>query len=166
MTRERASTSNDADEVKEALLLIERARLPHPSGPLLSPFVVEALNPQLAAEYILRICRHSHDQQADLRSLVSDWSYVVESSTVRLPPCLALPHPWLMTDSKFQSTHVFHQSPTPPPKLPSRTVMVASAALLAKSAIFGIRSLLFPFFQSPPTGPKMKCVHPSKRTLA
>jgi hypothetical protein len=71
----------DDDDVKEALLLIESAKLPHPSGQLLSSFVIEALNPRLAAQYVLQTCRSDHNRQADLLLIVSDWSYLVESST-------------------------------------------------------------------------------------
>ena len=85
-----ASVFND-DAVTEALALIESARLPHPSGPLLSSFVSEALNPRLAAQYILKTCRSGHDQQTDLLLLVSDWSYLVEASTSLI--CRTLSYP-------------------------------------------------------------------------
>ncbi|KAH8597551.1 hypothetical protein B0O99DRAFT_617672 [Bisporella sp. PMI_857] len=74
------SIFND-DKVKEALSLIEAARLPHPSSPLLSSFVIEALNPRLAAEYVLKTCRSGRNQEVDLLSFVSDWSYLVEGIT-------------------------------------------------------------------------------------
>ncbi|RDL39402.1 uncharacterized protein BP5553_03742 [Venustampulla echinocandica] len=78
--------------VKEALLLIENAGLPHPSGPLLSSFVVEALSPPLAAQYLLPACQSGYNQQADLLQIVSDWSYIVESiSTHGCPPPLLDP---------------------------------------------------------------------------
>ncbi|KAM5386754.1 hypothetical protein ACJZ2D_000047 [Fusarium nematophilum] len=68
--------------VQEVLSLIQNEPgLPHPSGPLLESFVSEALRPQLAAAYILRVCRSSSDQKAELLALVSDWTYIVESIT-------------------------------------------------------------------------------------
>ncbi|CZR65735.1 uncharacterized protein PAC_15635 [Phialocephala subalpina] len=47
-----ASIFND-DDVKKALSLIQSAKLPHPSGPLLSSFIIEALYPRLAAHYLV-----------------------------------------------------------------------------------------------------------------
>jgi hypothetical protein len=76
------SIFNDRD-VQEALSLIENSKLPHPSGPLLSSFIFEALNPRLAAQYILQTCLSDRTRKADLLSLASDWTYLVESS---LPP--------------------------------------------------------------------------------
>ncbi|KAK6865799.1 hypothetical protein PG995_002327 [Apiospora arundinis] len=70
---------NSQGAVQEALAFIEDARLPHPSGPLLSSFVTEALNPTLAAGHVIRTCHAAGDQYASLLSLVSDWTYVVES---------------------------------------------------------------------------------------
>ncbi|TVY35184.1 hypothetical protein LOCC1_G008040 [Lachnellula occidentalis] len=69
-----------ADDVKEALSLIESARLPHPSGLLLSSFVTESLNPRLAAQYVLKACRSGRSQQTELLSIVSDWSYLIEAT--------------------------------------------------------------------------------------
>lgn len=70
------------DMVKQARSLIESARLPHPSGPLLDAFITEALDPRLAAQYVLQTCRRpGHEENAELLLLVSDWSYIVGSST-------------------------------------------------------------------------------------
>lgn len=44
------------DVVNEAFSLIEDAELPHPSEPLLSSFVLDSLNPRLAADFILKTC--------------------------------------------------------------------------------------------------------------
>jgi len=74
-----ASILRHAD-VRDALSLIEGARLPHPSGPLLSSFIVEALDPPLAARYILQTSQSGGGQEADLYQIVSDWSYLVQSS--------------------------------------------------------------------------------------
>ncbi|KUJ15474.1 kinase-like protein [Mollisia scopiformis] len=73
-----ASFMNDKD-VKEALSLIEGAKLPHPSDPLLSSFIIEALDPRLAARYVLRTTQSGENQQVGLLRLVSDWTYLVES---------------------------------------------------------------------------------------
>jgi hypothetical protein len=67
--------------VKEALSLIENARLPHPMGSLLSCFIVDALNPRLAAGQVLQGCEGSQDLEADLLLFVHDWIYIVESGT-------------------------------------------------------------------------------------
>ena len=80
----------NGNDVNEALSLIEGAKLPHPSGPLLSCFIIEALNPRLAAQYVLQICRPGHNQQTCLLQIVSDWSYLVESSMS--PACRTLSH--------------------------------------------------------------------------
>lgn len=85
-----ASIVNDDDDVKVALSLIESAKLPHPSGPLLSSFIIEALNPRFAAQYVLQTCRPGHSQQTCLLQIVSDWSYLVESSMS--PACCILSH--------------------------------------------------------------------------
>ena len=94
-------SANFKQVVKEALSLIESAGLPHPSSLLLSSFIIEALDPPLAAQYVLPTCRSGDDEEADLFSIVSDWSYIVESSTS--PTCtLAFPSlPSLMTDQYF-----------------------------------------------------------------
>jgi hypothetical protein len=68
------------DEIRNALSLIESARLPHPSGLLLASFVQEALNPLVAARYVQK-----RIQGGEIRSLVSDWIYIVESSEYILP---------------------------------------------------------------------------------
>ncbi|KAK4446309.1 kinase-like domain-containing protein [Podospora aff. communis PSN243] len=66
------------DEVHTVLALIEGAGLVHPSGPLLSAFVTEALNPLLAARYAkARLLR------GEGSSLVADWSYIIESITIK-----------------------------------------------------------------------------------
>lgn len=73
----------DDKSIKEARSLIADTRLPHPSNPFPDAFVTEALNPQFAAEYILRKCRRSdvESRKADLFQFVSDWTYIVESSS-------------------------------------------------------------------------------------
>ncbi|KAI0007108.1 kinase-like domain-containing protein [Xylariaceae sp. FL0662B] len=66
-------------EVKRAMSLIDGAKLPYPLGPLLQCFVMEALDPRLAARYILEICNSSHDKHADLLAAASHWRHIVES---------------------------------------------------------------------------------------
>ena len=65
--------------IQETLSLIEQARLPHPSGPLLAAFVTEALQPLTAANFVKLRCRDAADERAALQSLVSDWTYIVEA---------------------------------------------------------------------------------------
>ncbi|KAK0721768.1 hypothetical protein B0T26DRAFT_739204 [Lasiosphaeria miniovina] len=56
--------------------LIEKLRLPHSSGRFLSAFVENALSPVSAARYV-----KGRLALGDARSLVSDWSYIVECIT-------------------------------------------------------------------------------------
>ena len=64
----------DREEVQRALSLIEDLDLPHPTGPLISLFVTEALHPVLAARYVI-----NRLSTGKARSLVADWIYIVES---------------------------------------------------------------------------------------
>ncbi|EAQ87712.1 hypothetical protein CHGG_04331 [Chaetomium globosum CBS 148.51] len=66
----------DREEVQRALSLIEDLDLPHPTGPLISLFVTEALHPVLAARYVI-----NRLSTGKARSLVADWIYIVESVT-------------------------------------------------------------------------------------
>lgn len=77
---------------QEALELIDNASLPHPSACLLGAFVYDALNPDAAANYILKACHGNADSQAVLHALVSDWKYIVDSClfSSRLSPSLLL----------------------------------------------------------------------------
>ncbi|TVY37481.1 hypothetical protein LSUB1_G004491 [Lachnellula subtilissima] len=75
-----ASILND-DDVKAALALIEGARLSHPSGPLLSCFILDALNPRLAAQYVLQASRSGHNPKTNLLAVLSDWSHLVKAIT-------------------------------------------------------------------------------------
>jgi len=78
--------SSPQDEVRITLSLIEDARLPHPSGALLSSFVKEALNPLVAARYVQDVI-----QAGKISSLVSRWVYIVEASEC-IPLCYL--HGW------------------------------------------------------------------------
>ncbi|KAH9897349.1 hypothetical protein F4778DRAFT_743228 [Xylariomycetidae sp. FL2044] len=74
---------NYSREVDLCLSRIHELRLPHPSIPLLRSFVLEALNPPVAAAYVDD--RLSKDEAVPL---VSDWTYIVTSMTQngRPPP--------------------------------------------------------------------------------
>lgn len=77
------------DEVQNALSLVDGAGLPYPSGPLLESFITEALNPVLAARYV-----KGRLASGEGSSLVSDWSYIIESSKFTAPASfLSLPFP-------------------------------------------------------------------------
>lgn len=67
-------------KVNEISSLIESTKLPHPSGALLSSFVTEALNPRLAAEFVLARCQagHGNERRTQLLSLVDNWIYIVQ----------------------------------------------------------------------------------------
>ncbi|KAG8428737.1 hypothetical protein J3459_002474 [Metarhizium acridum] len=62
--------------IQDALSLVGDLPLPHPASALLSSFVLEARNPEVAAEYVQR---QIADGQAHL--LVSDWISIVNSIT-------------------------------------------------------------------------------------
>lgn len=67
------------DEVDSVLSLIADAKLPHPSGPLLQFFILEALDPRLPARYILERCRPDDNRHVDLLEIVSSWKYIIAS---------------------------------------------------------------------------------------
>lgn len=66
-------------EVETALYLISEAKLAHPLGPLLQCFVIDALDPRLAARFILQRCQGDQSPKDLLLRIVSDWKYIVES---------------------------------------------------------------------------------------
>lgn len=70
----------DREEVQQTLSLIEDLDLPHPTGPLLSLFVTEALHPNLAARYV-----NHRLSTGKARSLVADWIYIIESGEYLSP---------------------------------------------------------------------------------
>lgn len=78
--------------VTQAIDLIDEAKLPHPFGPLISRFVLDALNRRLAAEYFLKRCHDASNLGTGLFDLVTDWKYIVESREL----LILVPHyPWL-----------------------------------------------------------------------
>ncbi|KAF5556464.1 kinase [Fusarium phyllophilum] len=66
---------------EEAFSVIESEDLPHPLGKLLSSFITNALNPAIAATHVLNHCRSGQQRKADLHTLISDWTFIVESIT-------------------------------------------------------------------------------------
>jgi hypothetical protein len=93
------------NDVMTALSLIEGVRLPHPYGPLLSAFIEEALNPVAAARYVRNIIG-----AGEIHSLLSDWTYVIESSNH--PPHFPGVQPADET-SKSQTALVLHHRRMP-----------------------------------------------------
>ncbi|CAI6067189.1 unnamed protein product [Clonostachys chloroleuca] len=71
-------------EVRKAVSLVGAQNLSHPSEALLIDFVKEALNPQLAANYLIdRLEQH----QQPASELASHWQFVIESLTRgKVPP--------------------------------------------------------------------------------
>ena len=63
------------EDVETVLAQLENVDLPHPSGPLLSSFVTEAVDPTSAARYV-----STRMLAGETRSAVSDWAFIVESS--------------------------------------------------------------------------------------
>lgn len=63
------------DTVNTALSLIDAITLPHPAGALLASFVKDALNPNLAAQYVT-----NRLSSGVAESLVHDWIYIILSS--------------------------------------------------------------------------------------
>lgn len=57
-----AAVPNSQDVVGEAMGLIDGAGLPHPMVQIVASFVLEALNPQVAANYVIGKCREAGDQ--------------------------------------------------------------------------------------------------------
>ncbi|KAK8139932.1 hypothetical protein PG984_001055 [Apiospora sp. TS-2023a] len=104
------------DCVLDALEPIENARLSHPSGPLLSRFVTEALSPALAAKIILGMCHGGFDQKGNLLSLVSDWAYIVESCYLWDPLVVVpiLPVPFGLADPELRISNMLGAFFTPP----------------------------------------------------
>lgn len=69
----------DSPEVREALKLIDNLRLPHLDSRLLSSYINEALDPDLAASYVTENLR-----VGDAHSLLANWTYIVEASMYSL----------------------------------------------------------------------------------
>ncbi|KAF5668363.1 kinase-like domain-containing protein [Fusarium heterosporum] len=68
--------------VEQALCLIRDERdLPHPLGPLLECFIAKALQPQIAAAHVLRLCRSDAPRKDILARLALDWAFAVEAFT-------------------------------------------------------------------------------------
>lgn len=65
---------------QEALSVIQSEYLPHPLGKFLHSFIANALNPASAATHVLSHCRPGQQRKADLLALISDWTFIVESS--------------------------------------------------------------------------------------
>lgn len=64
-------------DVHKALDLVDRVPLEHPASALLRAYILEAVQPQAAADYVQR--RLSADGYAG--SLVADWTYVIDSGS-------------------------------------------------------------------------------------
>ncbi|TXC02446.1 hypothetical protein FocTR4_00015526 [Fusarium oxysporum f. sp. cubense] len=70
------------ETVDKALSLIrDEPCLPHPLGKLLSSFITQAVDPPLAAAHVLSYCHSGQHREAELRALVSDWTFIIESIT-------------------------------------------------------------------------------------
>ncbi|KAG9496254.1 hypothetical protein J7337_012838 [Fusarium musae] len=70
------------ETVDKALCLIQdEPCLPHPLGKLLSSFITQALHPPVAAAHVLSYCHPGQHREAELRALVSDWTFIIESIT-------------------------------------------------------------------------------------
>lgn len=74
-----------SNNVRDVLALIEHMRLPHPGEPLLSSFVRDAVDPELAASYVCGKVLERNEQ-----SLVPDWTYIVQSRQCPVPAPFAL----------------------------------------------------------------------------
>ncbi|KAH7195958.1 hypothetical protein DER44DRAFT_814612 [Fusarium oxysporum] len=68
------------ETVDKALSLIrDEPCLPHPLGKPLSSFITQAVDPPLAAAHVLSYCHSGQHREAELRALVSDWTFIIES---------------------------------------------------------------------------------------
>jgi hypothetical protein len=68
------------EDVWKALSMLENLQLPHPCGAILSSYIKEAMNPIIAARYVMN--RLNADEAP---TLMSDWIYILESS-MEFPP--------------------------------------------------------------------------------
>lgn len=70
--------------------LLDKAGLPYPMVQVVAGFVLNALDPKLAVEYVTKACREPSDPGQAIRELVSDWKYVLDSgrSHLMLDLCL------------------------------------------------------------------------------
>ncbi|EXA35777.1 hypothetical protein FOVG_12926 [Fusarium oxysporum f. sp. pisi HDV247] len=66
---------------KTLSLIRDEPCLPHPLGKLLSSFITQAVDPPLAAAHVLSYCHSGQHREAELRALVSDWTFIIESIT-------------------------------------------------------------------------------------
>lgn len=69
-----------SNNVRDVLALIEDMRLPHPGEPLLASFIKDAVDPDLAANYVWGKVLERNEQ-----SLVPDWTYIVQSRPCPVP---------------------------------------------------------------------------------
>ncbi|EGU81735.1 hypothetical protein FOXB_07742 [Fusarium oxysporum f. sp. conglutinans Fo5176] len=64
---------------KTLSLIRDEPCLPHPLGKLLSSFITQVVDPPLAAAHVLSYCHSGQHREAELRALVSDWTFIIES---------------------------------------------------------------------------------------
>ncbi|WKT50819.1 hypothetical protein QSH57_015789 [Fusarium oxysporum f. sp. vasinfectum] len=70
------------ETVDKALSLIrDDPCLPHPLGKLLSSFITQAVDPPLVVAHVLSYCHSDQHREAELRALVSEWTFIIESIT-------------------------------------------------------------------------------------
>jgi hypothetical protein len=70
------------DAIDGAMELMDKAGLPYPMVQVVAGFVLNALDPKLAVEYVTRACHEAGDLQQAMRELVSDWKHVLNSGKV------------------------------------------------------------------------------------
>jgi hypothetical protein len=64
-------------DVHKVFDVINRVHLPHPASALLRDYILEAVQPQAATDYVQR--RISADGHAN--GLIADWIYVIDSGS-------------------------------------------------------------------------------------
>lgn len=128
------------DRVREATDLIDQAHLPYPSVQIVAGFVRDALDSELAAEYVIQACHEAADQQVAISTLASDWRDILNSgqpaltrfgtvfwtwlimSALQQLLMLRLHHRWietLMRQSRGETaSYAASQERPPPPETP------------------------------------------------
>ncbi|KAF4974269.1 hypothetical protein FZEAL_8805 [Fusarium zealandicum] len=91
-------------DVYKVLDVVDRVRLAHPASALLRAYILEAVQPEAAADYVQR--RLSADGHGD--ALVADWIYVIDSGKqgtlwdpVIVAPILPVPSGWLKGEPRI-----------------------------------------------------------------
>lgn len=118
---------------QEAFSIIENENLPHPLGKLLASFIANALYTALATAHVLNHCPPGQRRKTDLHVLISDWTFIVESSKSAWSP---MQQPG-SDHFEPQNTAQIHQPQTAGPKLKLPEEMETDAASWGSQQVLG-----------------------------